>query len=94
MNLLCKISMYLYNKDLLISFIIYFIDENFVSINGILYFYLQHNILLSSLFEIAIPLSLYKLIIMGLNPTKFGIHSTKPHSSLRGTTLCNLNNIN
>lgn len=40
------------------------------------------------------PLSLYKFIIVGRRPTKFGTHSIKPHSSFNGTTLCNSRIIN
>lgn len=40
------------------------------------------------------PLSLYKFIIVGRKPTKFGTHSIKPHSSFNGTTLCKTRIIN
>lgn len=40
------------------------------------------------------PLSLYKFIIVGRKPTKFGTHSIKPHSSFNGTTLCKSRIIN
>jgi len=49
---------------------------------------LPHIIVLSSLFEGAMPLSIYRFIIVGRRPTRFGTHSIKPHSSFNGTTLC------
>jgi len=52
-----------------------------------------HSIVLSSLFEIAMPFSLYRFMRVGRRPTRFGIHSIKPHSSFSGTTLYKLRTI-